>query len=197
MAIGLDTDRNILQYVDTEEYKNAEFIARYLTGSGEKMLTLTEVDHIHNDHKYIVSIYETNPVSIEYFIPSAGERDGLIATVRMDVLTREKLVNAPIYFTIDFDVQPNELSLILQYFRNVYLKVPRRYGIGVYGSGLVCWAVSSMLQKEYRYTPYTWKSMSTGWTEPVNVEPVKYDLIQSVGGEWYDKDVSDGSAGGW
>ena len=123
-----------------------EIVGRYLTkvpGGVDKNLTLEELNIIFNVGLKVFPIYQTSGNHAEYFNKSKGKIDAISAiTAALKLGFKE---NTIIYFSVDFDVLPQDISNnIVPHFNSINevfnseIQNPKNYRIGVYSPRDVC-----------------------------------------------------------
>jgi len=196
MALGCDTATIItdskLQTLINGGYT---FVGRYL-GSH---LTSEEKNRITSGGLYIVSLYEGNPVNIDYFTAQQGRTDATRAIEKAQSLGQPS--GTPIYFTVDYDASDSDvrggIRIYLQAIKAVFEERGNPYKLGLYGSG----AVLTYFRNTYTYT---WLAGSPAWRGSSNYTGwsiKQYNNNTTIGSGSgqiiIDKDESNGSAGGW
>lgn len=160
MASGFDTTANAGHLAPLIKSSGYDFVGRYLSKSTWKTISHQEAAALKEADLGIVLIYEDGPTSVSYFSNGRGASDAARA------LTQAGTLGAPcgtaIYFTVDYDANPDELAgPIANYFNEVVATLaadPSGYVAGVYGSGHTCQSVSASAG-----APYTWRAQSKGW----------------------------------
>src|SRR5579875_1450732 len=107
-------------------------VGRYLGSTASwKSICKAEADLLKASGLQIFSILEKNPISVDYFTATQGKKDAV------DAYNFAKAIGQPegtaIYFTVDYDAQPSDFSVILTYFQSVKANL-NGYVVGVYGS---------------------------------------------------------------
>ncbi|MDA8442852.1 MAG: DUF1906 domain-containing protein [Peptococcaceae bacterium] len=177
--------------------KSAGLIAvgRYLgykTQSWGKTLTPDEVTAIHAAGLGLFLLWESNPTYAAYFTYAKGEADAKLAVEEADYLVAPQ--GNTIYFTVDFDAQPANMSAIIDYFRGVRAGITGRYKVGAYGSYSVLAALqNSTGAPDSYYQTYAW---SGGKVFAAN-NIYQYQNSVSIAGIEADRDKIYASAGLW
>lgn len=162
-----------------------EFVCRYLVpaASAWKALTKTEADVIQASGMKIVSVFETT-ADRALGGREAGLIDGAIASkCAVDVGQPE---GSTIYFAVDFDPTPAQMSTIIAYIKGANEATPN-YSTGVYGSYDVVTAVKAVGAASHLWQTYAW---SRGMLADCQI-------FQYQNGEQYDEDKSFGLEGWW
>jgi hypothetical protein len=188
MANGIDADTDVTAECGCLKAAGYEFVGRYF-----KNLSLQEAQHISSQGLYIVSIYETNPVSYSYFTEAQGTHDAQRALEYAAQLGQPH--GSAIYFTVDCDMTAQEASAnITAYFQAIRSIVYPTYDVGVYADG----SVLSTLTNE-GIVEKTWIAGARDWSGSQEFEGA--NLVQScdhvICNISCDTNVSNGSAGGW
>lgn len=106
-------------------------VARYVTGvAGSKRLTIAERDSLWRAGLPIALVFETTATAALRG-GQGGFEDGHDANVVAKGLGWPTL--CPVYFTVDFNPTPHEMSAVIDYFRGLHdSRFP--YPVGAYGS---------------------------------------------------------------
>lgn len=161
---------------------------RYLPTSAWKGLTLEEVKIITQYGGDIFTIYEDNATLLTYFTESQGAHDGKEAEKMALNLGQPK--GTPIYFTVDFDVQPKDFHNILKYFKSIKMQ---HYKVRAYGHDKIIDYLADHGAIDKGYQTYAWsggrKSKHTVIYQYSNGErmagiPVDYDKLSGDVGSW-------------
>ncbi|MEH7418686.1 LysM peptidoglycan-binding domain-containing protein [Neobacillus drentensis] len=131
-----------------------QYVARYL-GNSWKSMDKTEADAISEVGLKIVSIWETNPTYAAYFTKDKGILDAKEASTYANAIGQTE--GSAIYFAVDYDAQPSDMPVILNYFSGVRDGVDKRFKVGVYGS----YAVLKTLYRHHA-ADYYWQT--TSWS---------------------------------
>ena len=161
------------------------------------LLTRGVADTVSGAGLFILSIYENGtPTGVSYFGQGKGDADAHVAGARADEAGQPE--RTPIYFAVDYDADPGDLPAITDYFtevKNALNALVPVYGVGVYGSGLVCQHLT-----ELGLVTHTWLSQSIGFNGYDDWKP-HADVVQgpetTVLGLDVDLDGTNGDAGGW
>ena len=187
---GIDSSSACTQEaLDCLVSKGIQFVGRYYSRTTQipgKKLTLAEAQLISAAGLSIVTVYEDGPTSYAYFSAARGTADGAGAIQQAAAIGQPSM--SPIYFTVDYDAQPGEISgNILAYFQALAAALQNQYAVGVYGSGAVC---TAMLQSGF--ATIAWLAQSTGWSgySTFNNWAIKQGAEQSVCGLNSDLDVA-------
>lgn len=146
------------------------FIARYLNEKAgvRDGLTLTEAQRISSAGLTVVSLYEQNSgTTVTSFTSSQGNTDANAAITK--AILAGQPVNTPIYFCIDCDPTPAQMtSNIVPYVQAIIavLASPSinryNYKLGIYGSPYVC----SYIRGTYSPTErYMFAVIGNGWRD--------------------------------
>lgn len=111
-----------------------QYVGRYL-GNNWKSMDRTEAEAILKTGLRIVSIWETNPTHVSYFSKSKGISDGQEASKYANSVGQE--AGSAIYFAVDYDAQPSDITAVADYFSGVRQGLDANYKVGVYGSYFV------------------------------------------------------------
>ncbi len=109
-------------------------VCRYLgakTHGWSKGLTPAEVADLKAAGLKIVSVWEGESTSVDYFTTAQGRHDALDAMAEAEWLGQP--AGSAIYFAVDFDAQPADYHAIFQYFIAARKAIGSRYKLGVYG----------------------------------------------------------------
>lgn len=163
-------------------------IGRYL---GYKLglwnsITPDEVKAIHDAGMSIFLIFELNPTSVSYFNYEKGLSDAKQAIAEAEFLGVPR--GLAIYFTVDYDAQPGDMSSIIDYLQGVRDGLGGKYLLGIYGS----YTVIKSVQADRYYQTYAW---SGGQTAPNHIMQYKNDV--SLAGIKVDQDYVNDDAGLW
>lgn len=127
-------------------------IGRYL-GNSWKGLEQAEVDAIKSSGLAIFSLFEKNSTKVSYFTYAQGKSDALEATGYAEELSQPH--GTGIYFTVDFDAQPKDFSVILDYFKGVRDNL-KNYSVGAYGSHSTLCYLKSQNVATYFFQTVAW-----------------------------------------
>lgn len=105
-------------------------VGRYL-GHSWKGLEKVEVESVKGAGLNIISIFEKASNKLSYFTYAQGKADAIEATGYAEAVGQPH--GTAIYFTVDFDAQPNDFGAILDYFKGVRDNL-KNYSVGAYGS---------------------------------------------------------------
>lgn len=112
------------------------FAARYYGGSPDKDLTRSEARELSSGGVYIVSAWESSGTEA-LGGEQAGQRVGELAGKQAHQIGQP--AGSPIFFAVDFDVLPSQLSTVEAYIRGASVALEaHRYHAGAYGSYLLC-----------------------------------------------------------
>jgi len=173
-----------------------QFVGRYYSRTTQipgKKMTPAEAQLISAAGLNIVAVYEDGPTSYSYFSAQRGAADGAGAIQQALAVGQPSMT--PIYFTVDYDAQPSDISgNILAYFQALATCLNGRYAVGVYGSGATC---AAMLQSGF--ATIAWLAQSTGWDGYATFSDwaIKQGPEQEVCGLNSDLDVAQGAYGGF
>jgi hypothetical protein len=127
-------------------------VGRYL-GHSWKGLEKAEADAIKAAGLAIFSIFEKNPTNVSYFTYNQGKADALEGAAYASELGQPK--GSAIYFTVDYDVQPNDFDEILAYFKGVHDNL-KGYQVGAYGPYSVLTFLKSQNAAKYFFQTVAW-----------------------------------------
>lgn len=185
---GLDCDTDCTSEVGCLKTGGFSFICRYINRARK-----TETDHISTMGVYVVSVFEADPTSYNYFTPGRGNVDAQVAQHYAESLNQPG--ETPIYFTVDFDASLTQAQgNISEYFKEIREVLPFHYKVGCYGNGTV---LTVLL--DAGLIDYAWLSMSRLWSGSVTFD--RWNIKQSLGGKVCgieaDYDETNGNGGGW
>ena len=158
MIKGLDTVSNVSAIATTLKSQGYDFVIRYYSDSANsKRMTTAESQAIKSDGLKRVVVYQNRHNCYADFTEEKA------ASNVSDAIGQAKSMGQPssvIYFAVDYDASESEIDAnITTYFRIVQERLSLAgYGVGVYGSSLVCKKL-----KENLSIGHTWLAMSTGW----------------------------------
>lgn len=179
MAVRLGADA-MSSNIATLHNLGADFISRYLSDFPSKNLTLAEATALSKAGIDVVSNWEDDVNSWQRGF-AGGQRDAQVAWAQHKACGG--VDGRPVYFSVDTDVNPAN-STLHAYFQGLGAGMTPAQ-IGVYGSTGVCKALKSL-----GLAPWTWRTMSTGWTGGAGV-PSDFNVEQTgyFNGS-YDRDAS-------
>ena len=200
---GIDTNATITRYLPCLRHAGFTFVCRYLGHNKSEPLTVVEAQAISDANMSNVSIWEYGyPTDVHYFTPARGQQDGALAyDYAHNLLNQPK--QTPIYFTVDYDAAPHDLTSIANYFTQVRKQFQalsaggNNYFVGVYGNGLVC---------QYLFNQglvhFTWLAEPTDWGGAIydgwNIkQSVLHTEVCGLNSEDIDLNVTRGNGGGW
>ncbi|MCL6516937.1 glycoside hydrolase domain-containing protein [Alicyclobacillus sp.] len=128
-------------------------VGRYLgrkTHGWSKAITPAEARTITDAGLRIFSIWESNPTYAGYFTREQGVSDAQQAVEEARWLGQPG--GSAIYFTVDYDVQPGDLSAVSAYLDGVREGLNGQYRLGVYGGIRVINAVTA----DYYWQTLAW-----------------------------------------
>ncbi|MDQ7095014.1 DUF1906 domain-containing protein [Desulfosporosinus sp. PR] len=164
-------------------------VGRYL--GGNYGLTVAEVKAIHDAGLLLWLILELSPTKASYFNYLRGVSDAQYALAEAQALGAPKGVC--IYFTVDCDAQPGDMTAIQEYFRGIHTVLTGKYLVGAYGSYAVMLALQKADYPPDRYfQTYAW---SGGQTAPNHI--YQYQNDTSLAGIAVDRDYVNEDAGLW
>lgn len=179
---GLSTNKTCTDIASCLKQNGIDFVARYYsrtTKNPEKNLTLEEAEALNKQGIALVTVYEDNPTSKDYFSKDRGNRDGKSAYAYAQDIKQPS--QSAIYFAVDYDATSEDIEgPVKEYFQGVFdgLKDSASskpiYKIGVYGSGACC----DYLRKNLNFVEFSWLSESTGWLNSKTYD--KWNIKQSV-----------------
>lgn len=131
----------------------AQFAGRYASTPGNpKNLTAHEVEQLTAAGIGIVSIFETTAFRA-LAGEQAGKDDAHSAWNQFAALGMP--AGRPIYFTVDFDMQPSQESAVAQYFDGAADELGEP-DVGVYGGKSACEFVHGSGRAGFMYQTYAW-----------------------------------------
>lgn len=196
MIKGVDSINNLSSIAQTLVNQGYRFVIRYYTNPANlKRVTIAEVSTLRSAGLQVVPVYQNSHNSYDKF--SAD-----IARVNAsEAINQARSLGQPsgtIYFAVDYDASASEIDAnITAHFRVLKdMLYQAGYGVGVYGSGLVCRKL-----KENLNVSRTWLSMSSGWRESqtYNDWDIKQTSKKTIGGICVDENQADSiyDLGGW
>lgn len=141
--------------VDAEVLKEHgyRFAGRYVSTPGnDKNLRADEVDYLNSRGIRIVTLFETTADRFTGGL-AAGMQDARAAAGQASELGQP--LGTPIYFTVDFDVQPADLHLLDDYFHGIK-EGTFHYAIGCYGSYTTISRVHALASAQYLWQTHAW-----------------------------------------
>ncbi len=156
---GLDSAKSLASVARKLAADGYGFVCRYyFNHSGFKdLLTHAEAVALSAAGLYIVAVYENGfPTQASYFTAAQGKADASIAFNR--AVAAGQPPNTPIYFAVDYDAKPEDVSLYFAAVRDQLRSMGSHYLVGVYGSGAVC----AYLEK-HGLAAKGWLAQSRGW----------------------------------
>lgn len=134
IMIGIDVNFALTSgQLDTLKQNGVRFIGRYLgfyVHGWSKGIKTDEANLIANHGVSIVSIYEGNPTQANYFTYNKGLSDVQNAVKDAQILGQP--TGTAIYFTVDYDAQPEDMGAIGAYFQGLRDGISD-YHVGAYG----------------------------------------------------------------
>jgi len=170
------------------------FIGRYYSRTTQiagKKLTAAEAQMISAAKIGIVAVYEDGPTSYSYFSAARGIADANGALQQAAAIGQPR--GTAIYFTVDYDAASTDITgNITAYFAAIAATIRGQYQVGVYGSGAVCSAITSL-----GFATLAWLAQSTGWSgySAFTTWAIKQGSEKSVCGLDSDTDVAQGNYG--
>lgn len=161
IANGIDCYSPLTQSHASTLKQNSVLVAcRYIGAhimGWSKGLTPAEVTMLHKTGIHIVLNWEGNPTYASYFTYAQGLRDAHNAVAECAWLGVPNIADIAIYFSVDFDAQPEHLAAIEQYFRGVRAGIGR-HSVGVYGSFRVIeyMAASKIARPDHFWQTLAW-----------------------------------------
>jgi len=193
---GLDTTQNCTPHIAEIKSLGYSFVARYISHSAWKNMTIAEVQALSKALLAVVTVWESAGDHASFFTYQQGILDGAAAFAFAQHIGQP--FSAPIYFAVDCDVPA---ATVVDYFKGVRDSLQRHgqigkdtYNVGVYGSGAVCAGLKSA-----GYVSWTWLAQSGGWSG--SRKYLDWNLKQlaaaTIAGMSADGDLSNGDGGGW
>ncbi|KLU67840.1 hypothetical protein DEAC_c02470 [Desulfosporosinus acididurans] len=166
-------------------------VGRYLGRNLWNGLTVTEAKAILDAGLALFLILELSPTKSSYFNYLRGISDAQFALAEAEYLGAPKGI--AIYFTVDYEAQPEDMPAIKEYLRGVHTVLTGKYLVGIYGSYAVMVAAKSADYPPDRYfQTYAW---SYGKQAPNHI--YQYSNNVTVAGVACDKDYVNDDAGLW
>ncbi|HXC26907.1 MAG TPA: glycoside hydrolase domain-containing protein [Stellaceae bacterium] len=198
MAQGFDTTEDCGPQAAAIKAAGYDFVARYLGQSSWKRITSIEATALKAAGLAIVLVYEDGPTTVHYFSSGRGEVDAARAALQANAIGAE--AGTTIYFAVDYDASSSDLSdSIIPYFQAVASKLTSlaasggpRYGVGVYGSGATCSAITGA-----GLASLGWLAQATRWSGygTYNNWAISQGMPGSAVGMSVDLDIAQGSYG--
>jgi len=158
-------------------------------------VTIAEVSTLRSAGLKVVPVYQNSHNSYDKFSANIAR------TNASEAINQAKSLGQPsgtIYFAVDYDASASEIDgNITAHFRVLKeMLYQAGYGVGVYGSGLVCRKL-----KENLNVSRTWLSMSSGWRESQTYDEwdIKQTKGKTIGSIQVDENEADSiyDLGGW
>lgn len=133
-----------------------DFVMRYFVPrSMNKSLTTDEADSAHAAGIALGLVYETT-ANRALQGRNAGVNDA--ETVNKLIEEYHPPLYTAIYFAVDCDVVPSQMSTVVEYFQGIKDTLNRRYKIGVYGGRRVLKYLKTQKDLcDYYWSAYAWK----------------------------------------
>lgn len=166
---GIDLATNSSDVLSELTQTRLDFVARYYRALDSRWpsLSASEAQQLSALGLKIVAVWESHGRKPAYFNYASGYGDAMTAYLEAKGVGQP--AGSAIYFAVDFNAQ--RLAPIEDYFRGVAAGFAAasggnpEYGVGVYGSGLVCDDV-----KRAGLARYSWLSNSFAWTQSIGYE---------------------------
>jgi hypothetical protein len=156
-----------------------------------KSITPEELKAIHGAGLGIFLIFETNPLKASYFNYAKGLSDAKAAADEAEYLGAPG--ETAVYFTVDYDAQPEDMPAIVEYVRGLKEVLAGQYLGGMYGSYRVLSALkASAYPPDRYYQTYAW---SAGQNFGAHIYQYQNDI--SLQGVQVDRDTVQADAGLW
>ncbi|MEK3761481.1 DUF1906 domain-containing protein [Paenibacillus sp. FSL P4-0338] len=198
MAAGVDTLNVVSSSMANCLVSNGQtFVGRYYRPAASNFyssrLQNAEARTISNAGLFIISIFQYNSRTASYFTSSQAHADG--ATAVNQAVAAGQPSGTPIYFTVDYDASASDLSNSIIPYLNIVKTYTDSYGyqLGIYGGYRTTTTVGAAIPGIYRWQASAW---SSGQNDP-NRRLYQYAIEQSICGGTFDKNESNGNAGGW
>lgn len=198
MAAGVDTLQPVNSTVASCLVNNGQtFVGRYYRPSASSYYNLrlqsTEAQTISNAGLFIVSIYQFGSTSASYFTSSQAHTDG--STAVSQAVAAGQPSGSAIYFTVDYQASGSDLSNYIIPYLNIVKSYLDNYGyqLGIYGGYTTTTTVGAAIPGIYRWQTVAW---SNGQADP-NRRLYQYVIDTPICGLTFDKNESNGNAGGW
>ena len=164
MPRGFDTTENCAPKAADIEAASYDFVARYLSQSPWKTVTPAEATALSDAKLCLVLVYEDGPTKPAYFSRDRGQADATRAAQQAEALGAP--AGTAIYYAVDYDASRADIAgVIAEYFNGIADTNTARsaagatdYGVGVYGSGATCIALTAAALAKYG-----WLAQSRGW----------------------------------
>lgn len=194
---GIDTTSNITNLASTIYASGYRFAIRYYSlPANSKRTSLSELTAIGNAGLKRIVVYQNLHNSYSKFNPTIAANDA--ADALSQAVSYGQPTGSIIYFSVDFDATATQIAgNITSHFQVLSNTInPAGYGVGVYGSGLVC---STLFNNGY--VSHTWLAMSTSWAgyNSFSTWNIKQLQATTVAGVACDTDTANSltSIGGW
>jgi len=179
---GLGANRELTRHAQCLKEQGFGYAIRYYNARNQaKNLTLGEAQALVRAGLQLGAVWEDGfPDHASFFTRAKGVMHGTTAYhMAMDNIGQPD--DSPIYFAVDFDASPHDVSTVIEsYFEGIHAGFRAiggenpKYEVGVYGSGLTC---TKLL--EAGLATFTWLSQSTGFRGSRDFAREKlYNLIQ-------------------
>lgn len=159
------------------------FVVRYVSTPGNpKNLTLTEAKELHQAGLGIVLVFETTANRALGGL-KAGRTDAKSARAQAKQIGYPDA--APIYYAVDFDMQPDQAKKVVGYFVGA-ASVDGHANVGVYGGLAAVKAVLDAKACLYAWQTYGWSGSPTVWDHRRHLEQYENGFV--IGGHSVDRD---------
>ena len=173
---GMDASVSCASLAPQLPSQGIQFVIRYYSKFSSKAVTRAEALALSQAGLKTVVVYQDVNNAISFFSASLGRQNATAALAQAAAIGQPAA--STIYFAADFDPTANEINgPLMDHFRaigGVFAASSTPYGIGVYGSGLLCG-----LMRNAGLVKYTWLSQSTGFQEWASFRP-DANLVQSA-----------------
>ena len=158
MIKGIDSYSDVTSILPILKEQGYTFVVRYYSlAANSKRMSVKESTAIWQAGLKRVVVYQNKHNSYEKFSAEIAQRDASDAISQAKEKGHQSGI---IYFAVDYDASESEIDgNITEHFRVLQKTLsPFSYGVGVYGSTLVCKKL-----KEKNIAVSTWVSNATGW----------------------------------
>ena len=162
MMRGFDCAAVSTPYIEALKAEGMEFAARYYRRNGATNpfdMERPEAEALSKAGFWLVSVFQNFGNALKHFTIADAEKDARHALAQAERIGQP--IGSGIYFAVDFNPNDFECETVLDYFNTVRLEFMQSgYGIGVYGSGMVCRKV-----RENYLAQHVWLTNALGWRE--------------------------------
>lgn len=158
---AIDTVNTLTQPIINELKANGiQYVGRYLGAIFPslrwKSMTNDEVELLTKNGLKVFSIYEANPTYAGYFTTQQAYASASHALQAAEALKQP--YGTVIFFTVDFDAQPQDMPAIISYFDTLRKVLTGKYYVGVYGGYNTLQAIhGANIGIQYYYQTVAWQ----------------------------------------